>query len=111
IFRFTFPAADGIRNLYVTGVQTCALPIFTLPAASLEDSLNVLSRQSGAQILVDQNLVRGKKARAIKGASSVEVALIQLLHGTDQIGRASCRDRVLTTRIIDSRKKEHRISS
>src|SRR5204863_4533058 len=25
-----FHAEDGIRNLYVTGVQTCALPIFTL---------------------------------------------------------------------------------
>src|SRR6266576_1663591 len=25
---FFFPAADGIRDLYVTGVQTCALPIY-----------------------------------------------------------------------------------
>ena len=55
----------------------------TLPAASLEDSLNLLSRQSGVQILVDQNLVRGKKARPIKSVSSVEAALAQLLHGTD----------------------------
>src|SRR5215469_5024863 len=27
---FFFPAEDGIRDLYVTGVQTCALPIFRL---------------------------------------------------------------------------------
>src|SRR5438874_10497901 len=26
---FFFQAEDGIRDLYVTGVQTCALPIFT----------------------------------------------------------------------------------
>src|SRR6267378_4271929 len=26
-----FQAEDGIRDLYVTGVQTCALPIFTAP--------------------------------------------------------------------------------
>src|SRR5690349_19906342 len=26
-FRFFFQAEDGIRDLYVTGVQTCALPI------------------------------------------------------------------------------------
>src|SRR5204863_6350926 len=27
-FVFFFQAEDGIRDLYVTGVQTCALPIF-----------------------------------------------------------------------------------
>src|SRR5204863_4144931 len=31
---FFFQAEDGIRDLYVTGVQTCALPIFTSPAGS-----------------------------------------------------------------------------
>src|SRR2546430_4490128 len=33
-FFFFFQAEDGIRDLTVTGVQTCALPI--LPAASVE---------------------------------------------------------------------------
>src|SRR6266403_2328034 len=28
--RFFFPAEDGIRALYVTGVQTCALPICSI---------------------------------------------------------------------------------
>src|SRR6266496_5005395 len=28
-FFFFFQAEDGIRDLYVTGVQTCALPIWT----------------------------------------------------------------------------------
>src|SRR5690349_619316 len=27
---FFFQAEDGIRDLYVTGVQTCALPIFSI---------------------------------------------------------------------------------
>src|SRR5690349_7357443 len=27
---FFFQAEDGIRDLYVTGVQTCALPIYTI---------------------------------------------------------------------------------
>src|SRR6266496_5737166 len=27
VFLFFFQAEDGIRDLYVTGVQTCALPI------------------------------------------------------------------------------------
>src|SRR6266481_9001810 len=30
-FFFFFPAEDGIRDGTVTGVQTCALPIFGLP--------------------------------------------------------------------------------
>src|SRR5216683_2883080 len=29
IYDFFFQAEDGIRDLIVTGVQTCALPIFT----------------------------------------------------------------------------------
>src|SRR5690349_23651795 len=29
-YFFFFQAEDGIRDLYVTGVQTCALPIFEL---------------------------------------------------------------------------------
>ena len=30
-FVFFFPAEDGIRGRLVTGVQTCALPIFLTP--------------------------------------------------------------------------------
>jgi outer membrane receptor protein involved in Fe transport len=53
----------------------------TLPAASLEDSLNALSRQTGAQILVDQTLLRGKNAPAVQRVDSVGAALAQLLRG------------------------------
>src|SRR5690606_40373653 len=31
---FFFQAEDGIRDFHVTGVQTCALPIFTLPTST-----------------------------------------------------------------------------
>src|SRR5204863_2001012 len=31
VFSFFFQAEDGIRDLYVTGVQTCALPISFAP--------------------------------------------------------------------------------
>src|SRR5206468_9374243 len=37
-FFFFFQAEDGIRDLIVTGVQTCALPI--LPCASIIRSCN-----------------------------------------------------------------------
>src|SRR5204862_5612869 len=34
VFFFFFQAEDGIRDLYVTGVQTCALPISMRTAVS-----------------------------------------------------------------------------
>ena len=33
---FFFQAEDGIRDYKVTGVQTCALPIFLQPCACLD---------------------------------------------------------------------------
>src|SRR5690349_23691563 len=43
-FFFFFQAEDGIRDLYVTGVQTCALPIFTGTSASSGASLCACTR-------------------------------------------------------------------
>src|SRR5256886_6121111 len=37
-FFFFFQAEDGIRDLTVTGVQTCALPIFHVPADLRDNS-------------------------------------------------------------------------
>src|SRR5204863_9233250 len=37
VFVFFFQAEDGIRDLYVTGVQTCALPIFRTVVAAERD--------------------------------------------------------------------------
>lgn len=81
----------GVASLaLVIGTVCVATPAtaqggITLPAASLEASLNALSRRSGTQILVDQTLLRGKNARAVAGASSVEQALARLLEGTGLI--------------------------
>src|SRR5688572_31955360 len=36
LFFFFFQAEDGIRDLTVTGVQTCALPICTLDALTVD---------------------------------------------------------------------------
>src|SRR6266496_5892783 len=56
VVSFFFQAEDGIRDLYVTGVQTCALPI--CPA------LNMLST----------NVVRAKPASPSGAGSAMEVA-------------------------------------
>src|SRR3989440_3709951 len=42
IFFFFFQAEDGIRDLIVTGVQTCALPIYDQSRAELERRVNFL---------------------------------------------------------------------
>src|SRR5205807_6811071 len=50
IFFFFFQAEDGIRDYKVTGVQTCALPIFLFKGSAwnvkfkLADGLKVLAR-------------------------------------------------------------------
>src|SRR6266496_6280616 len=58
-FFFFFQAEDGIRDLYVTGVQTCALPIYGhrhLPVRSdaeqavrpgMEDGAHVVEADAG----------------------------------------------------------------
>src|SRR2546430_4916958 len=51
-FFFFFQAEDGIRDLTVTGVQTCALPILTYLLLLFSDAiLRVIGRQ-GASVLV-----------------------------------------------------------
>src|SRR5206468_5281043 len=94
---------DGIRDLIVTGVQTCALPI--LPAA------RCTARNPGLQIVdeispgieADDVLRIGHEVR--ERVDVVEVVLAvsvvdEILNAADvepcapQIGRASCRERV-----------------
>src|SRR2546430_14599822 len=50
-FFFFFQAEDGIRDLTVTGVQTCALPI-SLPIAATIDLLPEIARHARADALV-----------------------------------------------------------
>src|SRR6266496_5120568 len=64
-YFFFFQAEDGIRDLYVTGVQTCALPIF----AALDDLYEAL-RGLGARALA-----RGGPARQLDPAVAVHPAL------------------------------------
>src|SRR5690349_22324054 len=53
-FFFFFQAEDGIRDLYVTGVQTCALPIsefFSFGTNDLTQTTLGISRDDAASFL------------------------------------------------------------
>src|SRR6266576_2828536 len=62
--RFFFQAEDGIRDLYVTGVQTCALPIFP------EDVLNVVA---GPGSVCGRRLVEHPDVAKVAFTGSTEV--------------------------------------
>src|SRR5688572_33500429 len=86
---FFFQAEDGIRDLTVTGVQTCALPIFT------------------DQVRQDQpSRCEEKRARDVLTIDRIHLADVTVLVALDtdhhelsrqrhhlEIGRASCRER------------------
>src|SRR5690349_22454686 len=83
---FFFQAEDGIRDLYVTGVQTCALPILCVAGAGATWACArgaMLPRgatRRGASGLPQRARSRGRQCRCA---------------ARPQIGRASCRERVL----------------
>src|SRR5437764_4783948 len=52
VFIFFFQAEDGIRDTSVTGVQTCALPIYiTLPLFGLGIGLFLVAVVTGSTVL------------------------------------------------------------
>src|SRR2546421_5719280 len=85
---FFFQAEDGIRDLIVTGVQTCALPIC---CAALYIPDQELATSAARAVLPKQ--VPFADAVHNLGRSALLVAA--LTEGKlEQIGRASCRERV-----------------
>src|SRR5256886_4727823 len=86
---FFFQAEDGIRDLTVTGVQTCALPIFNCSATDLYGArCGLVHSSTGESRLHRQG--RARKVFYYRDREGVKKGIIQLM----QIGRASCRERV-----------------
>src|SRR5205807_4346124 len=93
-FFFFFQAEDGIRDYKVTGVQTCALPIL------LETLDRVVNLEMVADVPLGSFLSGGVDSSAIvalmkrhSNGRPIETYTIGM-EAEDQIGRASCRERV-----------------
>src|SRR2546430_10015534 len=88
-FFFFFQAEDGIRDLTVTGVQTCALPIST--KAGPADAARKCEGCRGQGCKVGSS-------RSIRSLQPLQLcspdAWYSLSHFPAEIGRASCRERV-----------------
>src|SRR2546430_9567408 len=86
-YFFFFQAEDGIRDLTVTGVQTCALPIFPRAPLGPRD-----------RFLAHDVLVAAPRREAVLLALFVgkpsEVVPDVEAEPRVEIGRASCRERV-----------------
>src|SRR5258706_10380664 len=88
-FFFFFQAEDGIRDWSVTGVQTCALPISAVrsPGRSDRGPDTGLTRPPIPQR-------NGAVQRHVLDAAADRPALLRIISLAEQIGRASCRERV-----------------
>src|SRR5690625_6748070 len=85
VYFFFFQAEDGIRDGHVTGVQTCALPIYGAMEEIVVEELDVIV--AGDE--VDEDEVIHTEVAAVE-----EEAVIDAEPAQEEIGRASCRERV-----------------
>src|SRR2546430_8741298 len=89
LFSFFFEAEDGIRDLTVTGVQTCALPI----CAPCETEVDLAEA-------VRQRMPAVEMVRFVNSGTEATMAALRLARAAtrrelvlkfEEIGRASCR--------------------
>src|SRR5690606_40575929 len=86
IFFFFFQAEDGIRDFHVTGVQTCALPIYPSGHCRRADRSGSLA-PTHCEGKIGSAAVLVRADCAASGGSGADH------DGRAEIGRASCRER------------------
>src|SRR5690349_23066325 len=89
---FFFQAEDGIRDLYVTGVQTCALPIYL---NAIED-YQPMGLPTGAAAILLAAVDTGPQATADLAAIASACRLAQALevYTATEDRKSACRERV-----------------
>src|SRR3546814_6217958 len=79
------------RCALVTGVQTCALPIFQKCACTLS---NLSVTRKTLKDIISSGIAGHLAKLAVLGDQEVRFACVILLANLLEIGRASCRERV-----------------
>src|SRR5207253_5420179 len=104
---FFFQAEDGIRDGHVTGVQTCALPIYSFSVAP--GGYTVTATLSGFRNAAQNVEVTAGASKQIdlslEPALAQEVTVTATKREQTDIGRASCRERVERTVVAEGIKK------
>src|SRR5215475_14990679 len=84
IFFFFFQAEDGIRDFHVTGVQTCALPIFNGKAPLFDVEAAIATQRKNVEALTAANRV------AFEGVQAVFRRQAELVReSVDELSKAS----------------------
>src|SRR3712207_5709055 len=63
---FFFQAEDGIRDIGVTGVQTCALPILITMTQIFDPPVEYSTRRTGSLIVITGSMFSGKTEEVIR---------------------------------------------
>src|SRR5688572_31689726 len=92
MFFFFFQAEDGIRDLTVTGVQTCALPISKTGVAMRSRIRSMYARSSGPVGKTSWGTFAGAAARAMPAESIDPVAIPATRSEERRVGK-ECRSR------------------
>src|SRR2546429_9795801 len=84
---FFFQAEDGIRDVAVTGVQTCALPILLLALARTEMVQFLVDRVAGVDLPLDtvQAGAQHRREREVWVAGRVWRTVLDALRGLDPL--------------------------
>src|SRR5256886_11029157 len=91
VFFFFFQAEDGIRDLTVTGVQTCALPICSANRSSANRSFR---EEAGAGTAIQETTIRGTTIRGTTIHATITRKAITIIHRSEErrVGK-ECRSR------------------
>src|SRR5206468_9170720 len=91
VFVFFFQAEDGIRDLIVTGVQTCALPIFPMALDERSHRLFVGTRRPAMMLVLDTE--SGREVAAIPIGGDADDIFIDRERSEERRVGKECRSR------------------
>src|SRR5206468_7307816 len=96
---FFFQAEDGIRDLIVTGVKTCALPISAAPGRGSSGPWRRLTEKHSPYVPYDRTII-GRlwgSNQPIRPPARPDPFPRRCCR---EIGRASCRERVVVREVV-----------